>query len=382
MSADTDIKFMREALALARSQMGKTSPDPMVGALVVKDDRIISTGYHAEQSTPHAEAFAIKKAGSKARGATLYLNLEPCCHYGYNPPCTDAIIKAGIKRVVAAMQDPNPLVNGKGFAQLKDAGIKVKVGVLEEEARELNEAFIKYITTNMPFVILKTAMSMDGKVATVTGDSIYITGLASRQYVHVLRVYVDAMMLGVNTVIIDDPKLTVRDIGGEKIEKRNPKKIILDTNAEIPLNSYVLKHEPEKTIVVAGEGASKKKLDKIRRTGASVLRAATKGDGIDLRKLMAELGEDKITSIMIESGGTLASSALKEGIVDKVMFFIAPKIIGGKTAPTPVAGNGFKKLSQAINLKNPSVRMFGNDVLIEGYLTPNPSPIKERGEKL
>jgi diaminohydroxyphosphoribosylaminopyrimidine deaminase/5-amino-6-(5-phosphoribosylamino)uracil reductase len=369
MSADTDKKFMQEALALARSQMGKTSPDPMVGALVVKDNRVISRGYHAEQSTPHAEAFAIKKAGTRSKGATLYLNLEPCCHYGYNPPCTDAIIKAGIKRVVAAMQDPNPLVNGKGFSQLRDAGIKVKVGVLEEEARELNEAFIKYITTNMPFVILKTAMSMDGKVATVTGDSIYITGLASRQYVHVLRVYVDAMMLGVNTVIMDDPKLTVRDVGDEKIEKRNPKKIILDTNAEIPLNSYILKHEPEKTIVVTGESAPKKKLDKIRKTGASVLRAATRGGVIDLRKLMAELGEDKITSIMIESGGTLAASALKEGIVDKVMFFIAPKIIGGKTAPTPVAGDGFKKLSQAINLKSPRVRMFGSDVLIEGYIS-------------
>jgi diaminohydroxyphosphoribosylaminopyrimidine deaminase/5-amino-6-(5-phosphoribosylamino)uracil reductase len=369
MSEDADKKFMREALALARSQMGKTSPDPMVGALVVKGDRIISRGYHTEQSTPHAEAFAIKKAGEKARGATLYLNLEPCCHYGYNPPCTHTIIKAGIKRVVAAMQDPNPLVNGKGFAQLRDAGIEVKVGVLEEEARELNEAFIKFITTNLPFVILKTAMSMDGKVATVTGDSIYITGLASRQYVHVLRVYVDAMMLGVNTVMIDDPKLTVRDIGDEKIEKRNPKKIILDTNAEIPLNSYILKHEPEKTIVVAGEGASRKKLDNIRKTGANVLIARTKGGQIDLKNLMVELGEDKIMSIMIESGGTLAASALKEGIVDKVMFFIAPKIIGGKTAPTPVAGAGFKKLSQAINLKSAKVKMLGKDVLIEGYIS-------------
>ncbi len=369
MSADADKKFMREALALARSQMGKTSPDPMVGALVVKGRRIISKGYHAEQSTPHAEAFAIKKAGSRAKGATLYLNLEPCCHYGYNPPCTHAIIKAGIKRVVAAMKDPNPFVNGKGFAQLRDAGIKVKTGVLEEEAKELNEAFIKYITTNIPFVMLKSAMSLDGKIATVTKESKYITGLPARQHVHMLRVYVDAVMVGVNTVKIDDPALTARDVGDENIIKRNPKKIVLDTNAEIPLRSKILKNEPRKAIIVVGESAPKKKLEKIRKTGASVLRAATRGGRIDLRKLMAELAEDKIMSIMIEAGGTLAASALKEGIVDKVLFFIAPKIIGGKAAPTPVAGAGFKKLSQAVNLKSSRVRMMGSDVLIEGYIS-------------
>lgn len=364
---EEDKKFMLEALSLARSQMGKTSPDPMVGAEIVKNGCVVGRGYHSEQGTPHAEAFAIKKAGENARGATLYLNLEPCSHYGYNPPCTHAIIKAGIKRVVASMKDPNPLVNGKGFAQLRDAGVSVEVGLLEKEAKELNEAFIKYITTDLPFVILKTAMSMDGKTATVTGDSKYITGLQSRQYVHVLRTYVDAMMVGVNTVIIDDPKLTVRDIGDEKIVKRNPKKIILDTNAEIPLKSYILKYEPEKTIVVVGKDAPKSKIDKIRNTGADVMIAETKKGQIDLRKLMVELGEDKIMSIMIESGGTLAASALKEGIVDKVMFFIAPILIGGKTAPTPVGGEGFKKLSQAINLQNTNIRIIGKDVLIEGY---------------
>jgi diaminohydroxyphosphoribosylaminopyrimidine deaminase/5-amino-6-(5-phosphoribosylamino)uracil reductase len=368
MSADIDKKFMMEALALARSQMGKTSPDPMVGALLVKNGRVISRGYHAEQSTTHAEAFAIQKAGGKAKGSTLYLNLEPCCHYGYNSPCTNAIINAGIKKVVAAMQDPNPLVNGKGFAQLRDAGIKVKVGVLEKEARELNEPFIKYITTNLPFVILKSAMSLDGKIATVTKESLYITGLPARQHVHMLRVYVDAIMMGISAVKIDDPQLTVRDVGDEKIIKRNPKKIILDTMAEIPITSRVLKNEPEITIVVVGEKAPKNRLEKIRKTGAAVLKAKTIGGKIDLKKLMVELGEDKITSIMIEAGGTLAASALKEGIVDKVMYYIAPKIIGGITAPSPVAGAGFKKLSQAITLDRTNVRMFGADVLIEGYV--------------
>jgi diaminohydroxyphosphoribosylaminopyrimidine deaminase/5-amino-6-(5-phosphoribosylamino)uracil reductase len=367
ITADEEKKFMLEALALARSQMGKISPDPMVGAVIVKNGHVISRGYHAEQGTPHAEAFAVRKAGDNAKGATLYLNLEPCSHYGYNPPCSQAIIKAGIKRVVASMQDPNPLVNGKGFSQLRDAGIKVEVGLLEEEARKLNESFIKFITTSTPFVILKTAMSMDGKTATVTGDSKYITGLPSRQYVHVLRTYVDAMMVGVSTVIIDDPMLTVRDVGDENITKRNPKKIILDTNAEIPLNSYILKHEPEKTIVVVGRDAAKSKLDMIRKTGANVLIAETKKGRIDLKRLVVELGEDNITSIMIESGGTLAASALKERVVDKVMFFIAPILIGGKTAPTPVGGDGFKKLSQAIKLHHTNIKMTGNDVLIEGY---------------
>jgi diaminohydroxyphosphoribosylaminopyrimidine deaminase/5-amino-6-(5-phosphoribosylamino)uracil reductase len=368
MSEDADKKFMREALDLARSQMGKTGPDPMVGALVVRGNRIVGRGYHAEQSSPHAEAFAIKKAGLRARGATLYLNLEPCCHYGYNPPCTHAIIKAGIKRVDAAMKDPNPLVNGRGFAELREAGIEVKVGVLGEEARALNESFVKYITTETPFVILKSAMSLDGKIATVAKESKYITGVAARRHVHMLRVYVDAVMVGVKTVKLDDPALTARDVGDERIAKRNPKKIILDTKAEIPLTSKVLRTEPEKTIIVVGEKAPRARIARIVRSGAVILKAKTKGGRIDLKKLMVELGEDKITSVMIESGGTLAASALAEGIVDKVLFFIAPKIIGGKAAPTPVAGAGFKRLSQAINLKSARVRMLGEDVLIEGYI--------------
>jgi len=363
-----DKEFMLEALALARSQMGHTSPDPMVGALLVKNKKVISRGYHAEQSTPHAEAFAIKKAGAKAKGSTLYLNLEPCCHYGYNPPCTDRIIKAGIRKVVAAMQDPNPLVSGKGFRELREAGIAVRVGVLEEEARRLNESFIKFITTNIPFVILKSAMSLDGKIATSTKESKYITNKLSRQYVHIMRVYVDAVMTSVNTVKIDDPKFTVRDIGREKLQKRDPKKIILDTFAEIPLDSFVLKHEPEKTIVVVGSHAPRKRIERIRKSGAVVITMAARDGSIDLKKLMVELGEDKITSIMIEGGGGFAASALKAGIVDKVMFFIAPKIIGGKAAVTPVEGEGIKKLSSAIKLRDIDIKHFGSDILVEGYI--------------
>lgn len=359
---------MREALALARTQMGKTSPDPMVGAVIVRNGRIISRGYHAQQSTPHAEAFAIKKSGHKSKGATLYLNLEPCCHYGFNPPCTDQIIKAGIRRVVASMKDPNPLVSGRGFKALKEAGIIITTGIMKSEAQRLNEAFAKYITTNIPFVILKSAMSLDGKIATVTKDSKYITNKLSRQYVHQLRVYVDAVMTTVNTVKIDDPKFTVRDVGKEKMEKRDPKKIIIDPRAEIPLHSYVLIHEPEKTIVVVGSSASRKKIAAIRKTGAVVIEMACRDSNIDLKKLMVELGEDKIMSIMIEGGGNFAASALRSGIVDKVLFFIAPKIIGGKTAVTPVEGKGIKKLSGAIDLKKVETKRFGNDILVEGYI--------------
>ncbi len=368
MSLDEDKKFMREALALARSQMGRTSPDPMVGALIVKDGKVISTGYHAEQSTPHAEAFALEKAGDKAKGATLYLNLEPCCHYGYNPPCTQAVIKSGVSRVVASMQDPNPLVNGKGFAEIRDAGIDVTVGVMEEEARELNEAFIKYITKNIPFVILKNAMSLDGKVATKTGDSLYISGVESRQYVHVMRIYVDAILTTVNTVKIDDPQLTVRDIGDENLTKRDPKRIVLDPLADTPLNSKILKNEPGKTIVVVTKKAAKAKIEKILKTGAGVIRTDAADDIIDLKSLMVELAEDKITSIMIEAGGNFAAAALESGIVDKLLYFIAPKIIGGATAPTAVMGKGAAKLKDVLSVRDAKFKRLGDDFLIQGYV--------------
>ncbi len=368
MSTEEDKKFMREAIELARSQMGKTSPDPMVGAVIVKDGKIISTGYHSEQCTPHAEAFAIEKAGEKAKGATLYLNLEPCCHYGYNPPCTHAVIKSGIKRVVAAMQDPNPLVNGKGFTEIREAGIEVTEGVLEEEARELNEAFIKYISKSLPFVILKNAMSLDGKVATKTGDSLYISGVGSRQYVHLMRLYVDAILTTVNTVKIDDPQLTVRDIGNEKLTKRDPKRIILDPNADIPLGSKILKNEPEKTIVVVTKKAPKEKIAKILKTGADVIKTEDPGVEIDLNDLMAELAEDKIMGIMIEAGGNFAAAALKAGIVDKVLYFIAPKLIGGAAAPTPLMGGGIEKLSEITHLKNVTYKQLGEDMMVQGYI--------------
>jgi len=359
--------FMLEAFSLAKSAEGRTSPDPMVGAVLVKDNKIVSTGYHAEVTTPHAEAWAIDKAGSKAQGSTLYVNLEPCCYFETknNPPCTQTIIKAGIKKVVAAMKDPNPFVSGKGFAELREAGIEVEVGLLEEEAKKLNEIFIKFITTGRPFVTLKSAISLDGKIATKTGESFWITGIESRQKVHEMRNLSDAILIGINTVIRDNPSLTVRDV---KNKIKNPIKIIIDSSLKIPLNSKVLKFEPQNTIIIASNQAPENRKKKIVSLGATILCLKDKKGVLPFDKIIKELGKQKITSILIEGGGTTNAEALKADIVDKVAFFIAPKIIGGVKAPSVVMGNGIKNLSEAIQLKDLSVSKIGDDLLVEGSL--------------
>lgn len=375
MVTEQDIRFMREALRLAESMRGRTSPDPMVGAVIVKEGEIISRGYHAEVTTPHAEVFVLEKAGKKAKGATMYVNLEPCCHFGNNPPCTTPIIESGIKKVVAAMQDPNPLVSGKGFGELKEGGVEVEVGVLEEEAKRLNEMFIKYITTERPFVILKSAMSLDGKIATKTGESFWITGMGARRYVHRLRSQVDAVMVGMGTIIKDDPELTVRDVGlpgqGEvppEFKPKNPQRIILDGRARIPLTAKVIKKDPSQTIIVTGKNAPADKVKHLKNAGVEVLTLEDIDGLVDLDKLMVELGKKKITSLLIEGGGRVNAGAIKSGIVDKVIFFLSPKIIGGQKAPTPVEGEGIELLSQAINIRDVRVKKVDGDILIEGYV--------------
>jgi diaminohydroxyphosphoribosylaminopyrimidine deaminase/5-amino-6-(5-phosphoribosylamino)uracil reductase len=354
---------MKETLELAERARGLTSPDPMVGAVIVKGDNVVGRGYHAEVGTPHAESFAIKKAGPKAKGATMYVNLEPCCHYGNNPPCVDQIIKAGIKKVVAAMRDPNPLVSGKGIKKLRKFGVDVKVGLLEREARVLNESFVRFITARKPFVILKSAMSIDGKIATPSGESRWITGRRARAAVHKIRSTVDAVMIGIGTAIKDNPRLTARIKGG-----RNPLKIIIDPRAEIPLRQKALTYEPEKTIVVVSERAPKAKIIKIERTGARILILPSKKGVIDLKMLMKLLAGDGVVSIMIEGGGELSARAIEARIVNKVLFFISPKIIGGRRAKTPVEGEGVKRLSRALQLKNIKCSGVGEDLLIEGHI--------------
>lgn len=358
-----DIKFMKKAIETATTAVGKASPDPLVGAVIVKNGKIISTGYHERMATPHAETWAISKAGKRAKGATLYVNLEPCCHFGNTPPCTDYIISSGIKKVVAAIEDPNPLVHGKGFKQLKNNGIKVVSGVLAKEARKLNEAFIKYIKTKTPFVILKSAESLDGKIATPKGESRWITSLEARKYVHHIRNTVDAIMVGIGTVKKDDPELSVRLV--KKI--KNPIRIVIDPKAMTPLSAKVLKTKSARTIIVTLKSANHRRIAKLEKKCVQVLVARSNKGMIDLSSLLVELGKMQITSLLIEGGSEIAASALEQKIVDKIVYCIAPKIIGGRSSPSPVGGSGINKINKAIKLKDLEFKKVGADLLIEAY---------------
>jgi len=359
-----DIRFMKKALAIAGAVIGTVSPDPAVGAVLVKNGRIISTGFHDQHKTPHAEAFAIKKAGKKAKGADLYINLEPCCHYGNNPPCTDAIIKSGIKRVFVSMKDPNPLVNGRGFKKLEKAGVKVIKGLMEKEAKKLNEFFIKHITTRRPFVILKTAMSLDGKTATKYGESKWITGLDSRKRVHELRSYVDAVMVGIGTVLKDDPLLTSRYTKYQK----QPLRIILDSKARTPLSSKVVKDTGSRTLIAVTGAAPSKRVAALEKAGCKIIKTRSDNGLIDLKDLTKTLGKMNISSIMIEGGASTAGSAIESGIVDKIIFFVSPKIIGGKDSVPAVGGKGPSLLKNAVKISDIVIKNIGEDIVIEGYI--------------
>jgi diaminohydroxyphosphoribosylaminopyrimidine deaminase/5-amino-6-(5-phosphoribosylamino)uracil reductase len=367
-----DISLMKKALSLAARGKGRTSPNPMVGAVIVKGEKIIATDYHRKAGTPHAEVLALNKAGKKAKGATLYVNLEPCCHTDKKtPPCTKAIIRSGIKKVVVAMIDPNPKVSGMGLKELRKAGIETVSGVMEAEAKHLNEAFIKYITKKEPFVILKIAQSLDGKIATAGGESKWITGEEARRYAHKLRNEVSAILVGIGTVKNDDPSLDCRIKGG-----RNPYRIIVDSNLQIPLNAKVLKHDDGKTIIVGARravplserGKYQKKMEQLQKMGAHVLTVKNSNGRVDLKSLMKELGKLEITSIMIEGGSSVNASALANGIADKVMIFIAPKIIGGVDSIPSVGGKSPALLGNAFNLKKLQVKKIGEDLLLEGDL--------------
>ncbi|MFC1596231.1 bifunctional diaminohydroxyphosphoribosylaminopyrimidine deaminase/5-amino-6-(5-phosphoribosylamino)uracil reductase RibD [Candidatus Margulisiibacteriota bacterium] len=373
MNNEEDIKYMREALTIAESMRGRTNPDPMVGAVIVKDGEVISRGYHAELATPHAEVFAIEKAHGDTRGATIYVNLEPCCHWGNNPPCTDSIIRAGIKRVVMAMRDPNPLVKEcDSIKILQHAGIDVETGVLEKEAKKLNEVFIKFITKKKPFVILKMAVTLDGKIATKTGDSRWVTSLDSRQYVHRLRSEVDAVMVGVNTVLQDDPQLTVRDQGALKRPvKDNPIRIVLDSLARTPVDANVIKEITDKsgTVIAVSSRADTNKVQALKNVGAEILYVPEIEEGkLDLRILMNELGEKEICYLMVEGGAAVNSSMLEADMVDKVFCFIAPKIAGGAEAVSAVGGIGVEEMSKALQLEDVRIEPIGSDVLVRGYV--------------
>ena len=368
MTATDDIGYMEMALDLARRGTGYTSPNPMVGAVVVRDGKVVGRGYHERVGGPHAEVNAINDAGAEARGATLYVTLEPCNHTGWTPPCTEKILEAGIRRVVSATADPNPTVTGGGHDRLRAAGVIVDTGVCEAEARTLNEAFVTWTRTGRPFVIVKWAATLDGRIATRTGDSKWITGEASRACVHQLRHAADAILVGAGTVRADNPHLTARlpDGGG-----RDPVRIILDPRLTVPADSRIFSIDSAaETIIVTHEGVSGDRIAAVERQGAAVIRSPGGRRRIELAPLMDRLGAMGITSLLIEGGGRVIGSALRDGIVDKVIVFHAPKILGGDDGVPPCAGPGPARMADSIHLTRVSVRRFDDDVMVEGYLRP------------
>ncbi|EQB63745.1 MAG: hypothetical protein RBG1_1C00001G1324 [candidate division Zixibacteria bacterium RBG-1] len=349
---------MQLALKLAQKGLGKTSPNPMVGTVIVKNGKIIGSGYHRMAGDRHAEVIALQYAGKNSKSATLYVNLEPCCHFGQTPPCTEEIINSGIKKVVCAMIDPNPKVKGKGIEILKKNKIKIEVGLLEEEAKKLNEAYIKYMTTGLPFVILKWASTLDGKIATVDGDSKWISNDQSRKFAHKLRSQVDAVLVGVDTMIKDDPELNTRLVKG-----KNPVKIILDTKGRMSLNSKIVSNAKSERTILATVCADKERFEN-SNLEVWKLKENQKGQ-VDLLSLLKKTGENKITSILIEGGQKVLTSFMQEKLVDKVYCFIAPKIIGkGLDA---VAELGIRKISDSVQLKNVEIKKIEDNVLISGY---------------
>lgn len=358
---------MKQALSLAKLALGQVSPNPAVGAVVVKDGEVIGQGYTQPPGSGHAEVMALNQAGERARGAMMYVTLEPCSHYGRTPPCTQAIIDAGITEVKIAMIDPNPLVSGRGEEELAKEGIKTHVGEHEAEAREINEAYIKYITTGMPFITVKFAVSLDGKIATKIGDSEWISGGESRKYVHYLRYTADAVMAGANTVIVDNPRLTCRygETGGQV--RKQPLRVIADGRGRIPTDSRIFTVSG-KVLVAVGKSIEAEKKEALIKAGAELLELQSDAGRVSLTELLKVLGEKQITSILVEGGGILIGSLFDSGLVDKVTVFIAPIIIGGEEAKTSVAGRGIEKIADAIKLENMSVEKIGEDLMVNGYV--------------
>lgn len=385
---------MELALMLAEKGSGSVNPNPLVGAVIVKDNKIIGMGYHEKYGENHAERNAVKNALEDVEGSTLYVTLEPCAHYGKTPPCVDLVIEKKFKRVVIGMLDPNPLVAGKSIKKLQENNIEVSVGVKEDECRKLNEVFIKYITTKIPFVVLKSAASLDGRIATADGESKWITCEESRRDGHKLRNKYMGILVGINTVIADNPKLNCRmdeaelndetDLltyiqennlayaEGLKFMSRNrkavnPVRIIVDSHLRVPLNSEVI-NDGGNTIIGTIRGCNESKKNELESMGIKVIETEPKQGKVDLKKLIEKLSEEGIDSILIEGGGNINFSALEEGIVDKAIFYIAPKIIGGEKTKNSIGGNGFLKLDDAVRLKDTSYRKINDDFVIEGYV--------------
>jgi diaminohydroxyphosphoribosylaminopyrimidine deaminase/5-amino-6-(5-phosphoribosylamino)uracil reductase len=360
-----DEKYMSMALRLAAQARGRTSPNPMVGAVVVKNGRVIARGWHRKAGEPHAEAIALRKAGPAAKGATLYVTLEPCSHtVKRTPPCSPLVIQSGVKRLVVAMIDPNPRVSGGGIGAIEKTGIEVVTGILRAEAEKLNEAFIKHVTTGIPYVTLKIAQTLDGKIATATGESQWITGEKARQEGHKLRDGNDAIIVGINTVLKDNPSLTTRIPGG-----RDPIRVVIDSGLRIPMNAKILTQKSSAgTIVATTAGAPKSKIKKLQDAGAEVLIVKAAQGRVDLKDLVKKLGKRDIMSVLMEGGAEINASALKAGIVDKVVMFIAPMLMTGADSLCSIGGISPLKLGHAIRLSGVTSRLVGRDLMVEGYI--------------
>ncbi|MEI7024612.1 bifunctional diaminohydroxyphosphoribosylaminopyrimidine deaminase/5-amino-6-(5-phosphoribosylamino)uracil reductase RibD [Paenibacillus sp. y28] len=366
--------YMRLALQMAEACTGQTGINPVVGCVLVKNGKIIGMGAHLQRGSHHAEINALQMAGQEAQGSTAYVTLEPCSHHGRTPPCSDRLIVEKVARVVVACTDPNPQVAGKGIARLRSNGIEVKVGVLEQEALRLNERFFKFIQNNMPFVTLKTACTLDGKIASRTGDSKWITGEASRAYVHTLRHQHQAIMVGVDTILADDPQLTTRT----PAEGQHPLRVIVDSRLRLPLDSRVVQDTTAKTLLLTTKQASIEQIMRLNAHGVEVLKC---GDGpqVDLKLAMKLLGEREIGSILLEGGGRLNGAMLEARLIDKILLFYAPKIIGGLQAPSNFTLGGAELMADALELDRVDVARFGDDVCISGY-PRYPEPEAEASE--
>ncbi|TKJ29359.1 riboflavin biosynthesis protein RibD [bacterium (candidate division B38) B3_B38] len=357
---------MRRALELAAKGKGFTSPNPMVGAVIVKKGKIIGEGFHCRAGDKHAEIVALENCVENPREGTLYLNLEPCCHKGRTPPCVEAIVKAGIKRVVAAMADPNPLVKGKGFELLRQRGIEVEVGLCQQEAEELNEKFIFFIKNRRPFVMIKAALSLDGKIATPTGKSRWLSSREARRYVHQLRQEYDAIMVGINTVLRDNPRLTVRLPGAEKKEIL---RVVLDSKLRIPIQYHLVREKRGgEVLIFTTPAAPAERIEQLRSLGVGVVIAKEKEGRVDLNYALKQLAKKGIISLLIEGGSEVFATALKEKLINKVLFIYAPKIIGGRDSISLFGGEGKRELASAYKLSKVRSFRLGPDVAIEGYL--------------
>ena len=358
-----DRAMMQRCIELARRALGRTAPNPLVGAVIVKDGQIIGEGFHPGAGNPHAEVFALREAGDLALGATIYVNLEPCNHYGRTPPCSEALIEARVAKVVVGMVDPDPRVSGGGIAKLQQAGIEVVVGVEEEACRQLNEAFIHRILYQRPFGILKYAMTLDGKIATTTGHSAWITSTDARHTVHQLRAACDAVIVGGNTVRLDNPKLT-----SHQTYSHNPLRVVMSRNLDLPRDAYLWETTDAPTLVLTEANSSPDFQQILLKKNVEVVELTP----LTPTKVMEYLYQRNLLSVLWECGGTLAASAIAQGAVQKVLAFIAPKIVGGKTAPSPVGDLGLAMMTEAITLERVTWRPVGSDCMLEGYLPPLP----------